>query len=256
VDVALGKTDFVELASLWSVESTNAAVYYKLLNAGFRLPITAGTDSFPNFHRNPAVGAVRVYANAGPTLTYEAWIEAILAGRSFVTSGPLLQFAVDGKGPGDTIQLSSNRSKVEVHGRADSIVPMRSVSIIRDGEVAARIDLGPAEESHSEFRRTIEVPESGWLALRVEGDGRPHHILMESAVFAHTAPVYVLRGGVPIRSVESAEYFLRWIDRSIELLQQERGWNSEAEQQHAIDVFRRGRKVYEDMLGRSDGGRP
>jgi len=254
VDVALGKTDFVEILSLWSDQLTNVSVWYKLLNAGFKVPITSGTDAFPNFHRNPAIGGVRVYARAGPQLTYEGWMKALLAGRSFVTSGPLLQFAVEGREPGETLRLpESGLVSVTVRVQADSIVPMKTLSIVRNGEPVARLDLTGDHQWYVELTRTIEIPESGWLALRVEGDGQPHHLVMKSSVFAHTAPVYVQRGSRPTRSVEAARYFLDWIDRSLDTLEADANWNSAADKQHAIGIFQRGRAVYEQMLKESGG---
>ena len=255
VDVALGKTDFVEILSLWSNQLTNVKVWYKLLNAGFMVPITSGTDSFPNFDRNPAVGAVRVYTHAGPQLTYDGWMKALLAGRSFVTSGPLLQFTVDGHEPGDTIPLpASGKASVTVRAQVNSIFPMSTLSVVRNGEVVASLDLTHAENGHAELTRAIDMPESGWLALRVDGDGKSHHLVMKSSVFAHTAPVYLTRGSAPTRSAESAQYFVKWIDRSIELIEAEQTWNSAADKQHAVDVFRRGRQVYERMLRTTTGG--
>ncbi len=255
VDVALGKADFVEVLSLWSNQLTNVKIWYKLLNAGFKVPITSGTDSFPNFDRNPAVGAVRVYARAGAQLTYDGWMKALLAGRSFVTSGPLLQFTVDGHEAGDTISLpASGNASVTVHALVDSIVPMSTLSVIRNGEVVASLDLTRVKNGHAELAQTVDVPESGWLALRVDGDGKTHHLVMKSSVFAHTAPVYVARGSAPTRSAESARYFITWIDRSIELVEAEKTWNTPADKQHVIDVYQRGRQVYERMLSTTTGG--
>jgi TolB protein len=256
VDVALGKADFVEILSLWSNQTSNAKLWYRFLNAGFHVPITSGTDSFPNFDRNPAVGAVRVYTHAGPQLSYDGWMKALVAGRSFVTSGPLLQFTVDGHEPGDSIQLpESGKASVTVHARVDSIFPMSELSIVRNGKVVESMDLTNVQSGgHAELTRTIDIPESGWLALRVEGDGKPHHGLMKSAVFAHTAAVYVMRGSRPTPAAESAGYFIKWIDRSIELIKSEKDWNSPADKQHAIDIFQRARDVYERMLNSKAAG--
>lgn len=191
-----------------------------------------------------------MYTHAGPRLTYEGWMKALVAGRSFVTSGPLLELTVDGHEPGDTIQLPlSGPASVTVRARVDSIVPMSTLSIVRNGEIVASLDVTGAERGHAELTRTIEVPESGWVAVRVDGDGKPHHLVMKSLVFAHSAPVYVTRGSTPARSPEAARYFIKWIDRSIELIDAEQTWNSAEDKKHAIDVFRRGRQVYEQMLG-------
>src|SRR6202040_67453 len=62
VDVALGKLDYLEIVGFSDHRST-AAVWYRLLNLGFRIPAGAGTDAMANYAslRGP-VGMNRVYA--------------------------------------------------------------------------------------------------------------------------------------------------------------------------------------------------
>ena len=81
VDVALGKVDYIEVLGFSDHKST-AAVWYRLLNCGFRLPTAAGTDAMANFAslRGP-VGLNRVYAEVpnGP-LNIESWLSSLEAG--------------------------------------------------------------------------------------------------------------------------------------------------------------------------------
>ena len=98
VDVALGKVDYIEVVGFSDHKST-AEVWYKLLNCGFRLPTAAGTDFMGNYAslRGP-VGLNRVYAEVKPgPLKIEPWLEAIKAGRTFATNGPLLHFRSEGR---------------------------------------------------------------------------------------------------------------------------------------------------------------
>ena len=63
-------------------------IYYHLLNAGLRLPPSAGSASgvLPN-----PVGHNRVYVGLGAgKLSYSAWLEGLRKGHCFVTNGPLL----------------------------------------------------------------------------------------------------------------------------------------------------------------------
>src|SRR5206468_6805087 len=61
IDVALGKVDYYEVVG-FSDHKASAAIWYRLLNLGFRLPAGAGTDAMTNFAslRGP-VGLNRVY---------------------------------------------------------------------------------------------------------------------------------------------------------------------------------------------------
>ncbi len=71
-DVAHGKVDYLEVVG-FSDHSVTAAVWYRLLNLGFRLPAGAGTDAMANYAslRGP-VGLTRVFLDTGGRRTPEA----------------------------------------------------------------------------------------------------------------------------------------------------------------------------------------
>src|SRR5207245_9374034 len=95
-DLALENVDFVEVNSLDAMQPL-----YRAWNCGYRVVASAGEDAFPNFYRSYILGSNRAYVHSGPKLDYDQWIAAFRAGRSFVSSGPLVSLKVDGKAPGD-----------------------------------------------------------------------------------------------------------------------------------------------------------
>ena len=56
--------------------------------------------------------------NTGPKLDYRKWIADFRAGRSFVTSGPLVFFSVEGKQPGDEIRLPGGAKELKADDRS------------------------------------------------------------------------------------------------------------------------------------------
>ena len=51
----------------------------------------AGTDMFVDFHRTPAIGTARVYAQQTQgTIQWAPYIKPVTEGRSFVTNTPVL----------------------------------------------------------------------------------------------------------------------------------------------------------------------
>ena len=64
-DVANGKVDYIEIVG-FSDHKATAAIWYRLLNLGFRLPAGAGTDAMANYAslRGP-VGMNRVFLDTG-----------------------------------------------------------------------------------------------------------------------------------------------------------------------------------------------
>src|SRR5262245_57245202 len=77
-------------------------VWYDVLNAGFRMTATAGTD-YPSYDSVP--GQERFYVQAPRPFTYEGWLDGVRRGRTFVTNGPVLDFRVNGQSIGGEIAL-------------------------------------------------------------------------------------------------------------------------------------------------------
>jgi len=130
VDVALGKGEFYDVASLYSDEKASAEMYYKLLNCGFRLAATGGTDNFPDVWRDPPPGTDRTYAKVQGPLTLASWLAAIKAGRTFGTTGPLVFLTVDGAdlAPNSTVPPVRPRTCMSSPTSFRSRPPARSTS--------------------------------------------------------------------------------------------------------------------------------
>lgn len=250
VDAALGLVDWLEVACVWSDEITTARVWYRLLNAGVRVPASAGSDAMQNIWRRPVMGATRVYVDLGERgFTYDRWMEGLAAGRSFVTSGPILTLDVAGGGAsagmGGELRLESGE-RVTVEATARSIFPVDSVQVLWNGEPVrtVRPEGGVPGDGVQEVRIDAEVPAeaSGWVAVRALGPAGPG--VMDTRLFAHTNPVWVVADGEPVRSPEDARYFVRWIDRVAEMVRSDTSrWTPEAKER-LLDQFDEARAVY------------
>ena len=223
VDVALGKVDYYEVMG-FSDHHASARVWYRLLNTGFRIPAGAGTDAMTNFAslRGP-VGTTRVYVQSGRPLDHRHWLNALKAGKTFVTNGPLLEFSAGATGIGGELRLS-RRQRVEFKVSLRSIVPVDHFEIIRNGEVAATIALG-GDRTSSDTTVSLMVSQSGWYTLRAWSD-KPAEPILDLYPFATTSPIYVVRDNIPIRSRADAGYFLAWIDRLDQAAREHEGWNT------------------------------
>ncbi len=149
VDVALGLVDYMEILG-FSDHRNTAAVWYKLLNCGFRIPAGAGTDAMTNYAslRGP-VGLNRVYVKAGVPLTHPKFLAALKAGRTFATNGPLLELTVNGREIGSEIALPNGMSKLTIRGRMRSIVAVDKVEIVVNGNVVDSLPLSADHKSRS-----------------------------------------------------------------------------------------------------------
>jgi hypothetical protein len=205
IDVALGKIDSLDLNNAYA---GTVPIWYRLLNCGFRLPPSAGTDCFLNRIFSQLPGGDRVYVNVPGPLTYAAWIENLKKGRSFVSNGPMLEFTVDGKALSESIKVAGPQ-KLRVKASARSQYPLAKVELIHNGQVAVTLPLAKDDLSAA-LDQEIELKKSGWLAVRASGPG--HEGSVVPAVYAHTAPIYIDVAGSAVRSRDDAVFFLNWID--------------------------------------------
>jgi hypothetical protein len=207
VDAALGKVDSVDLNTSYSAA---VPLWYRLLNCGFRLPASAGTDCFLNRVVSRLPGSDRCYVRIDGEFSYEKWIEGLRAGRTFVTTGPFVELIAGGQRPGGGVRLTAP-GKVKVTAKAWWHLPLRRAELVQDGKVVASKEFaadGPWEQS---WEQEIPFEQSGWLALRTSGAAHPDNPGGEA--YAHTTPVYVEVAGKPPAARADAQFFVEWINR-------------------------------------------
>jgi len=245
VDVALGTIDSMDLNNSYP---GCLVLWYRLLNCGFRLPASAGTDCFLNRVVSRLPGSDRCYVRIDGDLTYAKWIDGLRAGRSFVTNGPMLEIIVNGEHrQGDTIQLKAP-GKVKVVAKAWCNVPLRRVEIVQNGKVAATQAIAEKSSPESVWQTEIDVERSGWIAVRTSGPAHPDNPGGEA--FAHTSPVYVEVAGKPAQTREDAEFFLKWIDRLDLALRERNRFLTPADKAHAAAQMDAARAVYAKLAAK------
>jgi TolB protein len=254
-DVVLGKVDYLEVVGFNDYRAT-AAVWYRFLNLGFRIPAGAGTDAMANFSalRGP-VGMDRVYAPVpdGP-VRIDTFLEALKKGRTFATNGPLLDFSLGGQQIGGELKLDGPASSVAFKATLRSIVPVDHFEIVCHGTKVGRERIPysvmslamNATRDSAEAIGTLALAESGWCLLRASSDKAEYPVL-DNYVYATTSPVYVTIGGERPRSTEDANYFVSWMSRVTEMAEHYPDWNSSAEKESVLRGLRAAKAVYEKL---------
>jgi hypothetical protein len=168
--------------------------YYALLNFGFPLRPTAGTAN--GVHPVP-LGFSRVYVQLDEPFSYEAWMHGLAAGRSFVTTGPMLRAKADGKWPGATFTATGAAKAFDLQCNIRSQEPLESIELIENGEVRQRFEPENRAEAGG-FTNTVSSKYrpngTSWVAWRCierRSGGRIR--------FAHTAPWHFADPGRPLR---------------------------------------------------------
>ena len=248
VDVALGSLSYHEL---WSQNAGEAPlmVWYRVLNAGFRVPAVGGEDSISNLHDIELVASVRGYFHLGSQpLTWANWMKAFLAGRGFVSNGPLIEFTANGRMPGEELAVAPG-ARVQIKAEVTSIAPLDRVDVVRNGEVIHSATVSP-DRRRASIDLPVTVETSGWYSVRAIGPDRTFPV-ENTRPQAVTNPVYVIAGGRPIRDRASAEYFVKWIDRLTAMATAHPGWRSDQREGARARPVRRGAGHLPAARGRS-----
>ncbi|MGH7861402.1 MAG: CehA/McbA family metallohydrolase, partial [Candidatus Dormibacteraceae bacterium] len=213
--IATGRVDGVEMIQF---ARYNHLEYYRYLNGGYRLPLVGGTDKMTS---DVPVGLYRTYVYIPPDeeFTYANWCKNLSAGRTFLSGGPIISFTVDGHRIGDTVKLPGNGGTVEVEASAESIFPIHTLQVIREGKVAASAESATGTRRLS-VKTKLKVERDTWLAARAGGPGYdravPHHDCWSRGILAHTSPIYVACGGEwRMFDQGTASYMLTLIDGSL-----------------------------------------
>lgn len=231
IDVAQGRTDYIEVVGFADHKAT-AAVWYKLLNLGFRIPTGSGTDAMANYAslRGP-VGMNRAYLHAqSPDST--ALIDAVKKGRTVASNGPQLALQIDGKDIGDTITVPNGKQRLRFRAALRSPVPIDHLELIYNGRVVATHRM-TKQRTHADFVGTVTMDRSGWFVLRAWND-EAHPLIFDLYPYATTSPIYLDVGGEPARSPEDAAYFVRWVERVIESAAARDDYNDAQEKEETL----------------------
>jgi len=147
--LGLSHLDAIELWNSHQLDSlgvpsieTLLADYYALLDLGFH-PVATGNTDTHELARHPLGyprNCIRVANDRHPGLTPEAVIEGLGLGRVLVTSGPWLEVALEGKGPGEMVELGNPAPLLEILADAASWVPVNRVHIVVNGRTTTTIE--------------------------------------------------------------------------------------------------------------------
>ena len=186
--ITTGHVDFVELMQFGQYRTTE---YYEYLNMGFRITAAAGSD----FGWGSTIGETRVYVYTGTPLDVDQWFAQLKKGRCFATSGPALEFLVDGELPGSELRRKSGdtiKVVARVLGHPEVALPDEFTVEGTYGVIRRVRNEGNLRELSLEF--DLPVEKSQWIAA---------HTVCTNGAAGHTTPVFVVVDGKPCWNLET-----------------------------------------------------
>ncbi|MBI2897559.1 MAG: PHP domain-containing protein [Deltaproteobacteria bacterium] len=176
--------------------------WMQLLALGHRFVGTGNSDS--HHMVNQWAGYPRTYALVAEDdperLVAQEVIDALRAGRAFVTTGPIVRLEVGGGLPGDTVRATDGNVEVVVGIEAAPWVDVRRLVVWVGGRPGEPVPVPPRPAGTAlafEHRVTVPVPWDTFVLVTVEGDFPAHEVLPQFAVGprAFTNPVWVDANG-------------------------------------------------------------
>ena len=249
-DIILGKVDAIEFG-YWMFESLDdfrVKEWYRLLDCGYRVPVVGGTDKMS---ADVPLGGTRTYALVGDEpLDFGRWSAAVRAGRTYMTTGPLLSLEVEGLAPGDDLELPAGGGTVHVRAEAVSAVPVRTLEIVHNGRVVARADGDGTGQGPLILDQSLRLDAGGWIAARCNTSKVAWYNLVPTLMAAHTSPVYVRVGNTqqPV-TADMARPFLVTMQGSLEWLRTLAPVESPAAHERVQGVFVRAIEALQSKVG-------
>ncbi|MEX2526612.1 MAG: CehA/McbA family metallohydrolase [Gemmatimonadota bacterium] len=225
-DAVLGDVDAFEMVCLWANDLGTSELWYRFLNLGIPIAANAGSDVMTDFYRTMAIGSSRVFVRAEADGGWPAYMTALREGRSFVSTGPFLDFQVAGGG-GDVGGVGAGGEEASGWVRPGGAAPsgvvrwrldLRSptavdtVEIVVNGQVVETL-AGLSGPGARVLEGEVELPEGGWVAARAHG-GEPTWPVMAEFPFAHSSPIWIgERGSVdPAAASMAAQELLQALE--------------------------------------------
>jgi len=233
------------------IDQLDAPYYYRLLNVGARVPLGNGSD-----HPARVLGCARTYVKVDGPFTYSAWLDGIRAGRTFVSSGPLLLLRINGEDIGSQLDVKPGdnlRLELEAYSR----YPLGNVQIISNGEVVKSLI---TQDKHVSIQLEMKADISRWFVARCSPNdeytiiktaedrytARPH--------IAHTSAVYVNVEGKPVFFREDAQFWLERFYRHAENIRTRGRFAHDGQRDEAVNHVMKGIRELEARLARHNEG--
>jgi hypothetical protein len=175
-------------------------LFYDYLNLGFKMTASSGSDT----PYGGTVGSVRLYAYCGTKKAFapSLWFEAVKQGRTFVTTGPMLDFRVEQARPGEEVLLPKDRPlqvRIRAWGLRGASAPVQ-VRLVQFGRALREASPERPDQDEVTLKATVPAEQSCWLAAYARGANGSE---------AHTTPIYLVKPGTRFWDPRQAEAILK-----------------------------------------------
>ncbi len=181
---------------------TGHQLWFNLLNRGLFVPAMADTDTtFDRRYLNKSAPGFWMNFLHTPNGAVDdaSLADAVRKGKTFATTGPLVEFLVDDAMPGATFPPDGKARTVTIRAlhhfnvwtletfdeKRGKPVAVERIELIRNGEIVERWE---PRQTTAEISTTIRETESSWYAVRVFGTDDRWQVALTSPVYFAPQP--------------------------------------------------------------------
>jgi hypothetical protein len=198
VNAVLGKVDAIEIDT-HERRTAFLPIWYRLLNAGIRLPIVGSSGKESN---RIALGGMRTLTPTDQGRDYKDWVDHVRIGRTVAGNGPMIRLTIRGQDfPMGVIHEPAHRLPIRV--QVASLDRFDQLELIVNGEVVSSEPGDWWDLTTAELETEISIQESSWIAARCWST-KMSELYPHTSVFAHTSPCYVIVPDQPFQRQRAA----------------------------------------------------
>ncbi len=173
--------------------------WYNMLNAGRRIAAIGNSDSHTVISNIAGVPRNFVYVGSDDASNIDpaAVANAIRGGQVSATTGPFVRMTADGQPMGSTIAALDGVVDIHLDIQSASWIPIDRIRIIKNGDVAATLEVPREENGPTRLRPRFHIPveRDCWIAAIVDGqsDLSPYIIEQSRPILpiAIANPIYI-----------------------------------------------------------------
>jgi hypothetical protein len=224
-DLILGDASIMEVLQFG--DYTGLDLWYDLLSAGYDIAPAGGTD----YPVGELPGTERTVVRPR-TANYSGWLYGLVQGHGFVTNGPWLEMLVDGKRPGDTLNVQPGDSvtvRIEMTA-ADVAQPAQDLQCVVGGQpVTGKIS---SQGRIHTWEAMVPISEPTWVAARTMP------VAQKNRRLAHTAAVRICIEGQEALDRGARQRLVRRIERLLRTAETRAVFAAEAQEAEVLTLFR------------------
>ena len=185
--------DVIEVMNGPHFYSSNYVVikdWLHLLNRGYYFPIVGSSDSHGIAKEEPGYSRTYVYYSGqkAESLDLNALIQNIKKGRSFVSSGPIVEFKVNEEyTSGDTFTSADGKTNIWIKVQSAPWVSVDEVRVIINGERTITLKIPEKSEGAVKYEDSIglNLKQDSYIAVEVLGKNSLFPVLQERSNTGH-----------------------------------------------------------------------